>query len=112
MTARVVFIDNATGLVTDSFEYAGVDGEVLDARDLVSMVLGIDADPLVLLEQVETDHRFRRAVLDMIYVPLFQGIYDGRLDAIAAARVEGARDLCRVVESRLAAQAALLECLA
>lgn len=112
MTARVVFIDDATGLVTDSFEYPGTDGEVLDARDLVSMALGIESDPLALLARVDADPGYLRAVLDLVPEPLFQGMHGGRLDAIASTRIEGgAKVLCRVVEARRAAEAALQECM-
>ena len=109
MTARTVIFDEADGVTVIGCDFAGSDGEMIHARDLVSMALGIDPDPLALLEQLETDHSYRRAVLGMVYEPLFQGLYNGRLDAIAAVRVVGAKDLCRVVEARLAAQAALLE---
>lgn len=109
MTARTVIFDEEAGVTVLGYNVEGDDGETINARDLVSMALGVDADPLVLLEQLETDHGYRRAVLDMVYEPMFQGLYNGRLDAIAAARVEGAQDMCRVVEARLAAQAALLE---
>ena len=107
MTASTVIFDDEAGVTVIGYDFAGNDGETIHARDLVSMVLGIDADPLVLLEQVETDDGYRRAVLHMVYEPMFQGLYNGRLDAIAAARVVGAKDLCRVIEARRAAEAAL-----
>lgn len=109
MTARVVFIADETGLFTDAFDFAGGDGEVLDARDLVSLMLGIDSDPLTLLAQVEADHGYLRAVLNLVHEPLFHGLQGGKLDAIAAARIAASHDLCLVVGARVAADGVMSE---
>ena len=47
----------------------------------------------------------------LVYEPIFQGLNGGRFDAIADSRIQAAQDMCRVVDTRIAAEAALSEIL-
>jgi len=111
MTGRVVFTDPETGAEIDSFDFDSLnDGEALDARELVSRVLGIAGDPAALVAKIEGDAAFRRALAAVVYEPIFQGMHGGRLDAIAADRITAAQSMCRAVEARIACESALTGC--
>ena len=110
MNTRVVFRDPTTGAVIDAVEFesiAGDDGETLTAHEDVVRVLGMLNDKVMWLERMERDAGFRTALLAMEYTPIFQGMDDGKLDAIAAGMISRAQDLCRAVEARIAAEEAL-----
>ena len=107
MTGTVVITDPETGAVVDSFVVDNLkDGEVLDAREVVSRVLGIVGDPVALLVSIE-NQAFRRDLLAHEYDPIFQGIYWGKLDVIAADLFAAAQGMCRAVEARIACEEAL-----
>ena len=111
MTGRVVFTDPDTGALIDGFDLDSLkDGELLDARDLVSRMLGIVGDSTALLAKIEGDADFRRALAAAVYEPIFQGLHGGRLDEIVADRIAAAQSMCRAVEARIACEAALKGC--
>ena len=111
-TARVVFHDPETGVEIDSYAYDSIyDCGSLDGIDLIHSVIGIDVDPAALAARIEDDSSFRRALLALVYEPLFAGMNCGAFDAIAEARVQEAQDMCRTVEARIACEEALQECL-
>lgn len=108
-TARVVFHDPETGAVIDSYAYDSIyDCGSLDGIDLIHSVIGIDVDPSTLAARIESDEPFRRALLALVYTPMFEGLHCGHFDVIAADRIAAAQDVCRAVEARHACQAALL----
>jgi hypothetical protein len=110
LNTRVAFRDPTTGTVIDAFEFesiAGDDGETLTAHEDVVRVLGMLNDQAAWLERMERDAGFRTALLAMEYTPIFQGMHGGKLDVIAAGMISRAQDLCRAVESRIAAEEAL-----
>lgn len=79
------------------------------AHALVARVLGLTVDPADLLEAVEADAGLRRSVLDLVPVSTIPGFRGGSLEAIVSERVARAKDLCRAIEARVAAEAALSE---
>lgn len=79
------------------------------AHALVARVLGLTVDPADLLAAVEADAGLRRSVLDLLPVSAIAGFRGGTLEEIVSERVTRAQDVCRVIEARVAAEAALLE---
>ena len=112
MRNRVNFIDPETNIVIDYCEFEStVDETELQGIALVHSVIGIDVDPEELLERIETCETYRRSLMALVYEPIFQGLNGGRFDAIADSRIQAAQDMCRVVDTRIAAEAALSEIL-
>ena len=81
------------------------------AHALVARVLGLTVDPADLLAAVEDDPELRRSVLDLGPVSAIAGFRGGSLEGIVSERVARAKDVCRAIEARVAAGAALKDCL-
>ena len=112
MRPRVDFIDPETSVVIDYCEYESIIDETdFHGIGLVHSVIGIDVDPADLLERIKICPTYRRSLLALLYEPMFQGLHGGQFDAIAEARVQAAQHMCRIVDARIAAEAALSEIL-
>ena len=81
------------------------------AHALIARVLGLTVDPADLLEAVEADAELRRSILDLVPVSTIAGFRGGSLERIVSERVARAQDVCRSIEARAAAEAALQDCL-